>query len=87
MKRIFKYMLMHGIDMTVHMRLSSKPVHVDIQNHAVTLWMEEQISGDDYVNRTFKIVGTGWDVGENCEYVGTAIDREPNLVWHVYEVK
>jgi len=49
----------------------------------ICLWAEVP---DDtpVITRTFRVIGTGWDVPDPGIYLGTVFDAP--LVWHVYEV-
>ena len=87
MKRIYKYTLSHGYDNAIYLDANVKPAHIDMQGGMVTMWMEHTDITSGYTNRTFRIIGTGWDISDSCEYVGTVQDRDTGFVWHVYEVK
>lgn len=46
------------------------------------LWIEVDLE-QPLETHEFRVVGTGWIVPENSNYVGTYIDGP--FVWHVYE--
>lgn len=48
-----------------------------------TLWAEVDPNMPK-VNRRFGVVGTGWPLEEDAEYLGTYFDGP--FVWHIYEL-
>ena len=64
---------------------AGKVVHVGVMmgmSNPVYVWTEES-RDDGIVTRQAQIVGTGAEVPEGWEHVGTAITPAA-LVWHVY---
>ncbi len=64
-------------------------LYTDAQRGEVCLWIElPTICNGEKPTlkyRKFDIFGTGWNIPENAEYIGTAMVYD--LVWHVYELK
>jgi len=54
------------------------------QPREICLWAEVP-DGFPVETRTFRVIGTGWDVPDLGTYLGTVFDGP--LVWHVYEVE
>lgn len=85
-RTIWKYLISTdvGKDQIIEMPLLSNPIHFDhdpsTTNYA--LWCEVHPNGNT-VERTFCLFGTGWNVPDGYEYLGTLTDRV--WVWHLYE--
>lgn len=65
----------------------SRIIGVHEQNGEVCLWTVGQNPNDDdceFEDRLFMVVGTGWEVTQNCVYIGTA--HVEQFVWHVVEI-
>ena len=65
-----------------------KPVHVDHQDGRLTLWAEVDLGEElgTQVTRTIVIVGTGHPFNaEGLTHIGSSLDPQRPLVWHVYE--
>lgn len=85
MTTIWKYNLRPGC--TVDMPKGAKLLHVAEQNDDVCLWAQVDPLAPLEARR-FAILGTGHDMPDyfKMEYIGTALMRNLNLVFHVYEV-
>jgi len=82
-RKMLKYKMPDpGETLAVHMPSGAAIVHVGMQRGGIMAWAST--SEGPLVVRRFETVGTGWDVREDAEYVGTVQDRE--YVWHVFEV-
>lgn len=60
----------------------SKFLHFGIQNGEVYAWFEVNPRAANSPTEVI-IIGTGWDVPEGAEYLGTVIGANL-LVWHLY---
>lgn len=56
---------------------------VGMQDGAIYAWAENPGGEPLNVPRTFRVIGTGWDVPDPGTYLGTVFDGP--FVWHVYE--
>lgn len=69
------------------------PVFVAAQfpeDSAPTIWVEhdwEDLSSDSVHYERYSLYGTGHNVPDNMEYIGSAICAQGTLVWHVYRQK
>lgn len=72
--------------------VKGKIIHVDSKTFGyVDLWVEFDDS-EEVATRTFQIFGTGWEITDDAQYIGTSVQRTQNpdqfneiKVWHVYE--
>lgn len=83
MRRIYKYPIEHGV-CTIELPFRARVVHVGHQNGDPMIWAEvdpENVALPD--RRCFVHVGTGRDVQQGDEYVGSY--QEGAFVWHVFE--
>ena len=84
MKSVFKYPLLHiGTPMVLSLPAGSKALAFQFQEATPTMWVEVT-SSEEYVRREFQVFGTGHDIPDHAQYVGTVQDDW--LVWHLYEV-
>ncbi len=87
MRTIWKYRFsISGIE-TFSMPEGARVVFVGMQGRCINLWALVQPLmnwNTEAVERTFVIRGTGHNIEDNLEYVGSTIDGE--FVWHVFEV-
>ena len=82
MKKVFKYEL-HAMDVTLKLPLGAEILNVQLQNDRRVLWALVDPNNVE-VDRSICIVGTGWDVEDNMEYINTYMDGY--FVWHVFEI-
>lgn len=69
---------------TVPMRTGAVIRAIGVQSpREVCLWAEVSDS-NTVIARTFRVIGTGFDVPEPGTYIGTVFDGP--YVWHLYEV-
>lgn len=80
MKRIYKY----KINAVVELPKGAKIIKVDIQNEAPHMWCLINADEKETESRVFSIVGTGHDIDDRCEFVGTYF--QDVFVWHVLEI-
>ncbi len=61
------------------------PIHVDHQVGQLTIWAEVDADDEAMVSRSVTIVGTGHRFdSEGLVHIGSAVDPNRPLVWHVY---
>lgn len=56
--------------------------HIGEQDGSICIWMEVTQSAPKE-KRKFLVMGTGWELPEDRNYVGTV--QMGSFVWHVYE--
>lgn len=84
MHTIYKYVLDVEDEQQLPMPKGATILHVASVSDQVTLWALVDPDAP-VVNRKFVIHGTGHDVTEPDQYVGTAITMNGRLVWHVFD--
>lgn len=87
MKTIYKYNL-HTSDQVITLPRPGKVVHLDYDGRGgVDLWVEVDTS-THHMYKRFRTFGTGHEIPDKSEYVGTIREPDPlsDLIWHVYEV-
>lgn len=91
---IWKYPLDVVGDQEIKTPAVWKPIHIDHQDGVLTLWAEvdpgEELPGGGRlgpeVTRAIVITGTGHPFNaEGLTYIGSSLDPQRPLVWHVYE--
>ena len=91
MKRVYKYELDPGFGngiSQVILPAGAQILHVSEQGGGIFLWAEVDIDAPDE-RREFLITGTGHGISvpeDRRKFIGTAMFRNENLVFHVYEV-
>jgi hypothetical protein len=85
MKTIYKYQLPELVaEQVLEVPISFKPLSVQMQNGAMTVWGEVD-TDSDVEKLAFFIVGTGHELPkEPCIYIGTVMQMDGRLVWHIY---
>ena len=85
LSKVFKYELKLVDEQEITVPEGTKLLHVDIVDGKVYVWAQV------FPNRIGKhivgirIAGTGHPINYATSYIGTVIDREKGLVWHVFE--
>lgn len=83
MRTIYKYPL-EGRDVSrVLMPEDASIVHVGIQNGVFCVWALGDTE-DPMVERSFTVVGTGWELDEFHIHLGTVF--QDAFVWHIMEI-
>ena len=80
-RQVWKYSLKGVID--IAMPQGSTLLFFAVKDETALLWCEVQ-PANDFVVRSFQIVGTGQSVPPEAEYIGTCLDKA--YVWHLYEL-
>jgi hypothetical protein len=83
MKTIYKYPL-NSQDCTLQLPKGAKLLTVQLQNQIENLWALVDPHTSELEERHICIVGTGWEVEDNMEYITTYMDGY--FVWHVFEL-
>ena len=86
MKKIYKYKLNQTEFQTIPIPVNGLIRHLGVQDNDICLWVEIETSCQ-YEDRTFMIIGTGYDILNNFKsynYIGTV--QISHLVWHIYEI-
>lgn len=88
MRAIHKFPLPHAITTGDPVAVEMPPQAIRhrfaMQNHVPTIWAEVD-TAHGLVPRYFQIFGTGQELPDGAEYVGT-FEQGP-FVWHLYEVQ
>ncbi len=84
MKRIFKYPFELGDDVTVWMPEGAKVVSVQVQREGVCFWAIVEPQAPE-VQRRFSVRGTGHELGDVGEFIGTVQTHGGGFVWHIFE--
>lgn len=85
--RMLKYLIASATSMQVDVLMREDAIirAVGMQDHGIFIWAETPAHADPLtVTRTFRVIGTGWDVPYLGTYLGTVFDGP--FVWHVYEI-
>ena len=82
-RTVWKYALpRHGGGMALQIPKGGRVLHFAPQASALCIWVEVDPS-EPVESRTFDVVGTGFDVMADAQYVQTCFDGP--FVWHLYE--
>lgn len=65
--------------------VGAQVVYFDVQEHIPTLWVLVDTDAAPHEQRLFWATGTGSQIPENSQHIGSCIDRERELVWHLFE--
>ena len=84
MKTIYKYNLAPLQTTVLNMPQGSNVVAFDIQGDSFCIWAIVN-TDNPIVERTFTIVGTGWELKGNECYIGMV--QQNGFVWHCLELK
>ena len=68
----------------VSMPKGARILHTGLQDGKITFWAEVVQSAEKEM-RKFLVVGTGWELPPDRNYIGTA--QAPPFVWHIYEYR
>lgn len=82
MKTIYKYEISREfIEGSFAVPDGYKILHFDMQGYVPVVWMEVDPSEPEVLFH-YSIVGTGWKIPGDEEYIGTCLDGP--YVWHLY---
>jgi hypothetical protein len=79
---IWKYQVRAWGQTVIPMPRNARVVAVQLQRDIPTLWALVDPDAPR-TERTFEVVGTGWDFNEDESYIGTY--QQGDFVWHVME--
>lgn len=84
-KKVWKFPVRQGDAQAIALPLGANIVHFGSDPAAVgfAMWAEVDPAAEQ-ADRSFMLVGTGWDVPSGCRHLGTTIVGP--FVWHLYEV-
>jgi hypothetical protein len=68
----------------VSMPKGARILHAGLQDGKLAFWAEVVQSAEKETRR-FLVVGTGWELPPDRNYVGTV--QAPPFVWHIYEYR
>jgi hypothetical protein len=86
MRTVFKYPIPATGDVRIELPMNAKLVLCDTQGASFNpvLWFEIE-RDNDHEMRTFRVFGTGHDIPDGYEHMGSVNHEMTGLVWHVYE--
>lgn len=64
--------------------VGAQVIHFDMQESVPTLWVLLDPDAPQE-QRAFLVAGTGHDLPDDVQHLGSCIDRELGLVWHLFE--
>ena len=93
MQKIYKYKLKisEGVQSLIIDSEFCKVLSADVINGDLCVWIqincEETLSVRTKSVVYLEVFGTGWEIDPDPKrnFIATAIDRENNLVWHVFQ--
>lgn len=89
MIKIYKYQFAIDSAFEIRMPSAARILHVNEQVGIPCIWAEVDVNSYQFEMRKFHIFGTGHDTGmlQNgvLKHVGTFMQHEGALVWHLYE--
>jgi len=86
-RQIWKYPLSQSQEQTVRMPKDAVILCVHEQHGVPALWAMVDLDAPTE-NRTFVIVGTGWDTTQDpADCIGTVFVQGGRFVWHIFEPK
>lgn len=59
-------------------------VDIDPATGNPAVWLEADWQAEPQIERSFFVIGTGWEIAPDLKHHGSAIDRA-GFVWHIYE--
>ena len=75
-----------GAAQTFRLPQGADPVYFGTKGGGYNLWVEfDQAKADVLEEQTFLLVGTGFEVPDACNYIGTVIEAD-TFVWHLYDL-
>lgn len=93
MKKIFKYQITKELSTTNEIEMPKDAIIIKVGLQAANTLNQKRLTFWAIVNpdnlmetRTFKVIGTGWEVPENegHYYIDTVFDN--GFVWHIFEI-
>lgn len=86
MRTVWKFPLPYENEIVLMLPAGAEVLHIGMQNGGVVLWAllnpERPVT-----TRNFRLRGTGHPIDGLVTHVGSTIDEERGLVWHVFEHK
>lgn len=87
MKRVYKYPLSYVDNPLLTLPIGAQFLHLDMQDGVPTLWALVDPEEQGQEERALRFAGTGHPISEEIiAHIGTTIDHEMGLVWHLFEV-
>jgi hypothetical protein len=84
MKTIYKYPVdLKNESSKVELPLGAKFLTIALQHGTVQMWFEVY-DQQPKIEQEFRVVGTGWEIPEGWEYLGTCLNIGQSFVWHLY---
>jgi hypothetical protein len=84
-RAVHKFQVEPGEFTDVPMPIGAEILHADVQGDAVFVWALVQPGAANLINRRLAYFGTGKSIPDNARHIGTCIERNWGLVWHVFE--
>ena len=83
MKTVWKYQA-HSNPFAYDLPAGARVVHFDMQGDVPTMWIHVDTEAK-LERRAFLVAGTGHDLPDGAQHLGSCIARELGLVWHLFE--
>lgn len=88
MQIVYKYPLGYGERTVLSLPIGAELLHLGLQNGVPTLWALVEPGAPEQQTRVLRFAGTGHPIEEQIiGHIGSVIDAELGLVWHLFEVK
>jgi hypothetical protein len=84
MKVVWKYRLQFADEQVIEMPVGATVAHVGMQDGYLCLWMIVDPSQAKR-GRHLYVRGTGHPLEDTLTYLGSAVEEDRPLVWHVFE--
>lgn len=84
MRTIWKFPIPYQEQFIVATKAGAKPVLIALQDGKPHLWLEVDKRTLNEVHYIYNVVGTGHDIPERGEHVGSWQDG--SFVWHLYKL-
>jgi len=81
MRKIYKYVVGLGFPVTHDLPAGCKVIHGEMQGAEACIWVLFDDSIKEKVASEFMVFGTGHEIPDEFEYLGTF--QQPPFVWHV----
>ena len=71
---------------SIAVHVGARPIHIGPSREGLSIWVEQDTDEDLDCDMPFMVVGTGWEIPDGWEYVGTDCCAT-GFVWHLYRQK
>lgn len=76
----------NSFEAVIEMPAGAKIVHVDTKDgRDINVWAMVNTSGVEEVKRKFLLLGTGVEIRDGLDFIGSVVLEGGGFVWHVFE--